>query len=259
MFADVISALCLRRDWLKVWYDSGHMLGGNQLWEGRFRDQPFLEFLWVPLGAFDVGKEKPLPAATVATIGTQDSLFCWVKNYWTVPNSGSPAGRGWLACDDGAGERADFLHLDTVAGTPTLSLIHVKASGQRSADRGISVSDYEIVTGQAIKNLRWADQSRLAADLAGKLAGRVGDRVWYNGAPAAAADFIAAIAGMGANYVRNVVILQPRVRRTVVEAARTAAAGPAYRRLQQLDLLLLGARANVVGLNANIFVIGEDI
>jgi hypothetical protein len=134
----------------------------------------------------------------------------------------------------------------------------VKGSGSREVGRGISVSDYEIVTGQAVKNLRWADQAALAADLAGKLAGRIGDRVWHDGAPAAAAGFLGAVAALGANYNRNVVILQPRVRRTVVVAARGAAAGAAYRRLQQLDVLLLAARASVIGLNARLYVVGED-
>ena len=258
LFADVTSALEQRRAWLKVWYDSGHVLADERFWEGRFRDQRFTDFVWESLTGINIGKEKPTPAPTLATIGTQDSLFCWVKNHWTVPGSGIPPGRGWLACDDGANEKADFLHVDTVKGKPTLSLIHVKSSGSRDAGRGISVSDYEVVTGQAVKNLRWVDQAALAGGLAGKLADRIGDRVWHNGTSAAAAGFIAAVDALGADYNRNVVILQPRLRRTVVDAARATAAAPGFRRLQQLDTLLLGARANIVGLNARIYVIGED-
>jgi hypothetical protein len=258
LFGDVVDALQHRRSWLKVWYDSGHTLADEQFWEGRFRDQPFLEFHWENFAGFDVSKEKPVPHATVGTIGTQNSLFCWVKNRWVVPGSGIPIGHGWLACDDGSMEKADFLHIDTVNGIPTLSLIHVKGSGSREVGRGISVSDYEIVTGQAVKNLRWADQAVLAGDLAGKLAGRISDRVWHDSAPAAAPGFLDAVAALGANYNRNVVILQPRVRRTVVDAARVAAAGAAYKRLQQLDILLLAARASVISLNAKLYVIGED-
>jgi hypothetical protein len=258
LFGDVVSALQQRRSWLKVWYDSGHTVADEQFWEGRFRDQPFLDFRWENFAGFDVSKEKPLPAATVATIGSQDSLFCWVKNRWTVPDSGIAPGHGWLACDDGSAEKADFLHIDTVNGIRTLSLIHVKGSGSQEAGRGISVSDYEIVTGQAVKNLRWADQAALATDLAGRLAGRIGDRVWHNGVPAVPAGFLSAVAALGADYNRNVVILQPRVRRSVVVAARGAGAGAPYRRLQQLDTLLLAARASVIGLNAKLYVVGDD-
>lgn len=256
LFQYVIEALGNRRSWLKVWYDSGHTLADEAFFEGRFRDQAFAGYLWDEFAGIDIGKEKPAPLSR-ATIGAQDSLFCWVRNRWTVPTSGIPPGHGWLACDDGSMEKADFLHIDTVAGVPTLSLIHIKAAGSRDPERRLSVSDYEIVTGQAVKNLRWIDRVVLGTALQAALTPRIGDKVWHDGVPATTTEFLGAVAALPANYARNVVIVQPRARRSVVNAAR-AATGPERLRLAQLDTLLLGARANVVGLNANLYVIGED-
>jgi hypothetical protein len=73
--------------------------------------------------------------------------------------------------------KADFLHIETIGGKPTLSVIHVKAAGDESAGRGLSVSDYEIVTGQAVKNLRWVDRSALGDDLAKTLNSRIKEKV----------------------------------------------------------------------------------
>jgi hypothetical protein len=258
VFAEVVGVLRERRGWLKVWYDSGHTLADESFFEGRFRDQPFTSYFFEKFPAINITREKPDPI-TRAAIGAQDSLFCWVKNRWTVPGSGVAPGRGWLACDDGSMEKADFLHIDTINGMPTLSLIHVKGSSSDKATRRLSVSDYEVVTSQAVKNLRWVDQGVLGDALAGRLVGRIGDKVWRNGGHATAAQFLDAVKALGADYNRNVVVLQPRARKSVVESSRKKPKDNAeHVRLLQLDALLLGARANVVGLNANLYVIGED-
>jgi len=255
LFTSIVRALKQHRGWLKVWYDSGHTLADEAFFETRFRDQPFQDYLWTGFAGIDIKKEKPSPLSA-ATIGAQDSLFCWVKKCWAPP--GSSPGRGWLACDDGAMEKADFLHLDLVGGVETLSLIHVKGSGAHEADRRVSVSDYEIVTSQAVKNLRWVDQATLAGGLAGRLRGRIGDKVWHNGKRTTAEEFARRVAALGANHARNVVILQPRVTKSAELAGRNAAAdSPERLRLLQLDALLLGARADVQALNARLLVIGD--
>jgi hypothetical protein len=80
-----------------------------------------------------------------------------------------------------------------------------------------------------------------------------------DGKVSTAEGFLSEIRALGSDHTRHVVILQPRSRRTVVEAARSFhARAPEHLRLAQLDTLLLAARANVVGLNANLYVIGED-
>ena len=94
-------------------------------------------------------------------IGTAGSLFCWIKNCWNVNRDSGNS--GWLACDDGSGELADFIHLDEHQGT--LSLIHIKGASTSSPTRGISVGAYEVVVSQAIKNLRHLDRFYLAEGL----------------------------------------------------------------------------------------------
>src|SRR5262249_48177115 len=96
---------------------------------------------------------------------TTNSLFCWVLNKW-APNrkKGSGTYQQWLGCDDGAHEKADFVCLEVVDGVPRLTLIHVKGvhtrnkTGAVSPQRAISVADYEVVVGQAVKNIRWLDR-----------------------------------------------------------------------------------------------------
>lgn len=46
-----------------------------------------------------------------------------------------------------------------------LSLIHVKASDDAKVSRGVSVSKYEVVTAQAVKNLRSLDRAILSEGL----------------------------------------------------------------------------------------------
>jgi len=48
---------------------------------------------------------------------------------------------------------------------PVLTLIHVKGSGSNSDGREISVANYEVVTGQAVKNLRKLDHRILESGL----------------------------------------------------------------------------------------------
>lgn len=82
LFQRVIRALGNRRSWLKAWYDSGHTLADEAFVEGRFRDQAFGGYLWNEFAGIDIGKGKPTPLSR-ATIGAQNSLFCWVRNRWT--------------------------------------------------------------------------------------------------------------------------------------------------------------------------------
>jgi len=64
---------------------------------------------------------------------------------------------------------ADFIHIEESRAVPLLSLIHVKGSKSASPDRRISTSAYEVVVGQAIKNVRFLDLGNMATQLeAGK-------------------------------------------------------------------------------------------
>lgn len=103
-------AACSHPSWVKIWYESGHTISDGVVIEVRHRDIPFKDFDAVnfnkytgggSFSKYNVKKEKPEPLDS-ATIGNQDSLFCWVKNAWPIGISSSKS--GWLACDDGARE-----------------------------------------------------------------------------------------------------------------------------------------------------------
>jgi hypothetical protein len=202
-----------------------------------------------------VTKEKPEPL-TQDTVGKQDSLFCWVKNIWPLRGFGAAAG-GWLASDDGSMEIADFIHLDDVSDPPRLTLIHAKAAGSGSVTRGLSVSHYEVVTSQAIKNLRSLDRDLLSEGLRQGLGKKISDLVWHNRKPSTRAKMIAALKKVGANYDRQVVIIQPHVTKTRWDSARANSASGDAARLRQLDTLLVAQEASCHSLGARLAVIAK--
>jgi hypothetical protein len=246
-------AICRRKAALKVWFESGHTLSDGVFYQERFRDIPFSSFSWADFSLYDVIKEKPEPI-NVQTVGRDDSLFSWVKNAWPNP----PGNRGWLACDDGSGEMADFVHLDDARPDPVLSLIHVKAAGNPSVDREISVAKYEVVVSQAIKNLRHLDRVLLEEGLQHGLGHKVSELVWRNGRLSTRERMIRALSGLARNPSRRVVIVQPHMRnprwRNAMQNPNTAEG----KRLLQLNSLLHSAAASCRGLSAELFVIGAD-
>jgi hypothetical protein len=105
-----------------------------------------------------------------------------VERTATAPDLlGNRAATGWLICDDGSMESADFIHFADTVTPPRLSLIHVKGSGSATADRGISVSDYEVVVGQAVKNLRYLDRTNIAEKLGFEAGKKIASAAWRNG------------------------------------------------------------------------------
>jgi len=246
--------VCRNHEWLKVWYDSGHALSNRAIFEIRYRDMPFRGYEWGDFEGIDVTREKPEP---IAEIGEQDSLFCWIKRHWPISSNRRALPAGWLACDDGAMEIADFIHLDDRAVPPLLSLIHVKAAGSNRPNRGISVSKFEVVTGQAVKNLRSLDRQLLDQGMAEGLGRKVGALVWHDRRASTRQDMLRAIAAAGADYERRVVVVQPQLQKTAYEHARQHPRSRDAARLRQLDALLLGAESAVHGAGSVLVVIGE--
>ena len=248
--------------WLTIRFESGHTLSNGVVYSVRHRDLPFESWEFVDLTGFDVKKEKPPTSSSFdpARIGLDDSLFCWVKNKWPLDQPG----RGWLTCDDGAGEIADFVHFDIAhPGGPLLSLIHVKASGSASPARQISTSDYEVVGGQAVKNLRNLDRINLADGLQAGHGNSVSVATWADGVQQTRIEMANALRGVGEHYRRHLVILQPRVTQTELGLARAAIAdgtttGRAAR-MRQLDTLLLEAESAARDLGATFSVVGDQI
>ena len=247
--------------WIKIWYESGHTIADGAIYEIRHRDHPFLDYEWVDLGGHNLKQEKfwkkEFPANAQNLIGTCGSLFCWVKNVWPGSSNPSAAGRGWLACDDGAGEIADFVHLDDHVTPPVLCLIHVKAAKSNSTARKISVASYEVVTGQAVKNLRYLDRTYLGTQLHAGSDKLIGKLVWHNGVPETRAHMINALASIGASYQRSVVVLQPHVRKTMWNQVRADPNHSNWGRLRQLDTLLLATQASCRDLGAEFRVVAD--
>lgn len=251
--------------WIKVWYESGHTLTGGAIFEIRHRDQPFVAFRWADLTDYEVKKEKfwsgSFPENALDLIGNQGSLFCWVRNEWPLPGPPYSGTSGWLACDDGSMEIADFIHLDVGGAVPVLTLIHVKGAKSDSAGRGISVASYEVVTGQAVKNARFLDRLHLDVGLRAGLDKQIGKLVWFDGQPSTREEMLDAIAEIGASYLRRVVILQPHVRKSRLDEVREALRGGEEHseegRIRQLDTLLLSAQASCRSIGAELWVLAD--
>jgi hypothetical protein len=256
-FIDVLGALRNPEN-LIVHFDSGHTVQDRQAFSVRHRDLPFEGWAWVPFGnQWEVAREKPPPGTA---IGNGDrSLFSWVLDQW--PNgAGLLGGQGWLACDDRPGETADFLHVDEDEGAPILTLIHAKGAGSDSAGRELAVVPYETVSAQAVKNLRHLDTKLAAGTMVG--AGIPKDlslHAWHEGGPVVREDFIARLDALGANFRRRVVILQPHVRRDLLEEVRSGGVNHAqFPRLRQLDTLLNAAAADCRSVGAELVVVGAE-
>lgn len=258
--------ICSDADNYTIFYETGHTFGRGRVIHRRFRDAAFEGWRWVDMSlddtAFYQEKTDNGSKGFAANIGSpaDKSLFGLLVKHWpNLENRGDP--RGWLVCDDGAMESADFIHYDPTQ--PKLTLIHVKGSHSSSKARELSVADYEVVVGQAIKNLRHIDRGLLADKLRANEHGQMKDAVWYNGKRQQDRSFILRLlAAPAANLKKEVVIIQPRVRKVDHDKQRNKIAAQIEdnktRRLLQLDALLLGARADCFGLGADFVVIGDD-
>lgn len=253
------------RRWLEVRYESGHTLSDGGIYLAEYRDVIFDGWRWIRFDGFNITKEKPYAPRShnfdEKQIGLQDSLFCWVLHHW--PNVAARGRqKGWLACDDGSMEIADFIYFSDATDVPALHLIHVKASHSAAASRGISVADYEVVVSQAVKNLRNLDSDILNLGLGDGLGKRITNLVWHDGVSSTRKEMIAAIKAAGKRFDRQVVIVQPRVAKLEYDKARSdldhnrrTSRGA---RLKQLETLLVGAQANCRAVSASMTVLIED-
>ena len=262
-----IRRICESTDLLTVYYDTGHTFSRGLFYKTRFRDAQFVDWRWARLKGIDVQAEKPLNDKKLMIKNIGDamdvSLFGFVAKHW--PNyADRGAAAGWLVCDDGSMKSADFMHFDDKSSPPRLTLIHVKGSGSSAATRELSVSDYEIVVGQAVKNLRYLDRSNISIKLNSNKHTAIGSAVWHNGVRQKdRREILKILTKAGANMKTTVCVFQPRVRRSGISNIRKHIGGSHpqrydVRRLQQLDALLLAARAECLGLGADFNVIGED-
>ncbi|OLR92151.1 hypothetical protein [Actinokineospora bangkokensis] len=236
-------------DLFEVHYESGHVYRNGTVYRESLVTVPFRNFDWRDFGVFDVATEKPkiTRGGLQASIGEDGdrSLFAWVVENFR---------QGWLLCDDGAGEVADFLHLDDKG---TLRVIHVKPAHTRSTGRGVAAARYEQVISQALKNLGFVDDDRLIEELTSR---KRPPRAWHDGAASTAAEFIDRLATRVRSDETYVLIVQPHLRESVHDAARAAVdAGKVTKdsaNLALLDTLLLGAQRTVQTRCTDLRVIG---
>ncbi len=128
-------------DLLTIYYRSGHAYAHNTFYTAPITTARFANWDFRDFTGYRLDQEKPKAAGTQAihdAIGVHgdESLFAWVVRQYRD---------GWLICDDGSGEVADFVH---IANDGTLTLIHVKAAHSASPRREIAVVPYEVVVVQ---------------------------------------------------------------------------------------------------------------
>jgi hypothetical protein len=250
---EILNAL-KKDDLFAVYYDSGHVVGPHGIGRRNVSPIPFPNWRFLDFSDFDIGTEKPskIPAEIHAlTGGPQDiTLFGWVAQHYST---------GHLICDDGPGEVADFVHISK---DDTLSLIHVKKAESVAPSRSVAVSAFEVVAGQAVKNSRLfiePDQLKEYIDIP-----HIPERAtWTDGKRVPdRADFLKRLDSLPPDK-KQVVIVQPHVSELIYQRIRQGSgsggkASPQEQfRLRMLETLLHSARAAIVALGADLYVIGS--
>jgi hypothetical protein len=238
-------------DVLTVYYESGHAFTGHQVFRQPLVTTPFPNFDFRDFTGFAINKEKPAVRGDQAihdaiARGGDNSLFAWVVREYA---------RGWLLCDDGAGEVADFLHLSDDG---TLTAIHVKAAGNLTTSRRVAVTRFEQVVSQAEKNIRLLHTETLTNRLA---VPRIANpAAWHAGNRVPGVEFVDQLRDRPAAGRTRIVIVQPHLLEATYGAARAAVeAGQTNRdtcSLALLDNLLHSTRRTVTALWDDLVVVG---
>ncbi len=249
--------------WGTLRYANGCVVSGTTAYLPRYSARPFQGWTWSNFAdpmMIDITKEKPVALGSpdrrkidLSRIGAagEDSLFSWIHRRWGMDRSGI------LLCDDGSGEIADFLHLAPrdQDGESTLTLIHAKGSKKADPERGLSVSEYEVVVAQATKNLAFASPAAIAVKLRALSANA---RVWVDGAAAESASHLAdELDARGPKVRLRVVVLQPHTRQQAYEIDVASATPTIKVRHAQLSVLLLEAEAACRSVGASFSVIAS--
>ncbi|WP_126941990.1 hypothetical protein [Xanthomonas sp. BRIP62409] len=240
-----------------VRYESGHVITGGQCFQQSYKDVDFSDFIWSDFKGYDIEKEKPIylnGTADLSAIGADDSLFSWVLNAIIRKKKKNfslslSEAEDWLICDDGAGEIADFIHFGREKGRTSITFIHVKAANSKSESRKVSCSAYEVVLGQAIKNIRSIDVGTLKNDILKRFSKK--KKIWHPQLPCGKDDFSNFLNGITGQVLTKVVVLQPHTRRTHYRK------GAYTKQCLQLNTLLVNAKQVVTGLGAEFITVGD--
>ncbi|EPZ5426841.1 hypothetical protein [Vibrio parahaemolyticus] len=246
---------------VKCWFESGHAVVNGMVFRTGYQDVEYNKFLWADFEQYDITKEKPGTNAqkpSLKDIGKEKSLFCWVQKCWSgnwlTANefNTTEKPKGWLYCDDGAGEKADFIHYVRHGALHLISLIHVKASKSSEPSRRISVGAHDVVLNQAVKNLRYTARKVLVEDLKARHGNAAHKGCWNNGKAANPEDFFNVLSALKDNkHVKTrVVVVQPHTQKSVYDNI----AGSKIK--TQLDVLLVSAENAIRSSGADFHIIG---
>jgi hypothetical protein len=242
-------ALNAHPDLLSVYYASGHTIAFAKITQTTIRPAAFTNWQWWAPGSCDICSEKPPgdgPAMHAAiSLPGDNSVFAWVVDH---------IGPGWLTCDDGPGEAADFVHL---APDETLTLIHVKGANNDSANRQVSASAFEVVVGQATKNVGFLDGNELHARLSSS--SNLSRATWKDGLRQPdRTSFLGALLTRSITAKFRVMVVQPHMMLSRYQTLKApgVAASEDLLRLQRLETLLNSARGAVIGLGGDLVAVG---
>ncbi|MDY7549249.1 hypothetical protein EKA85_07665 [Pseudomonas veronii] len=253
---------------LRLLYADGHTVVYATLCLPPVVDRKFdMEFLdFAPSGFnYDVTMEKPpgTPPPLHKIYDINDiSLFKWIANEGLAQmglQSPSP-GTCWLYCDDRSKEVADFIHVHKpTSGTPLVTIIHAKGANSASNTRQVSPGAYELVTAQAIKNLKRISARSIISDVQAilkKSTDRVWDQPWrvdLQSSAAAKSDLEVALTSMTQDCDYQVIIVQPHALKSQFHSTGKKNIGAL-----QLHTLLLGAEALAHSVSAKFRVISDN-
>ncbi|MGC5378547.1 hypothetical protein ACPXB1_08750 [Micromonospora sp. DT68] len=241
-------------DLVTIYYESGHTALMKAVYKQHRSAVVFPNWIWEDFAGFDISKEKP-PVRSPQEIHDQigsaadDSLFSWIARRF---------GDGWLTCDDGSGEVADFIHLSNDG---ILSLLHVKGAKLNHRNRKVAVGPYEVVISQAEKNVRYLtvdtlikrlSQSPVDRPASWRFGERVDDR----------AELIEMLGTLDPRARTKVLVVQPHMSKRLYDEAlgrreeETAASADTLR-TELLEALLNIAHAGIVGNGSDLYVMGS--
>jgi hypothetical protein len=251
----ILDALDLYADDLvTVYYESGHTAQMGHIYKQNIRSAAFPNWIFLDFAGFDISREKPdtkKPQEIHDWIGstTDISLFSWVAERFND---------GYLTCDDGSGEIADFIYLSNEG---DVTLIHVKGAKQNHPNRLVAVGPYEVVVSQAEKNVKYLTRDSLLERLRSSPVGRpatwnFGERVDDR------SDFLLLLATLDSRMRFRVLVVQPHISKVLYDRVQRrpedeSPLSPEALRMELLESMLNIARAGVVGSNADLFVVGS--
>lgn len=247
---------------VKIWFESGHAVVNGMVYKTGYVDVEYDGFIWSDFSNFNIKQEKPgrFPSnPELHKTGSYRSLFCWVFREWTgcwhTPSDygKNNIGKGWLYCDDGAGEKADFIHYIEWEGIHYISLIHVKAAKSDSPNRKISVGAHDVVLSQAVKNIRYCYRKNLIGELSNRAKNATEKHCWLDGKRKTSAQFIQKLEKLPNNGTvkTRVLVVQPHTFKNYYNAASTNIRN-------QLDVLLVSAQNSVRSAGSSFYIIGAE-